>query len=138
MAKRKISNSDLRKLAFLIENKLKEEFSDKHLSGNLMNTIEIIETDDSFSISIPAKTYNMLLFQTKGVIVHTKGSYASKLDTSGSEFFVYPTGTRKGSKKIYPKNHIGFVENVINSALEEWLQSISSDFKVKSRTDTGE
>lgn len=124
----RISNQELEKLANLIVLKIREEFGEKHLSGNLMNTIEIKVADGDIQVVIPAKTYNMLTYLHEGVIVHTShGSYASKLDKTGSEFFIYPKSVekgRKGSFKIKPHNHIGYVERVINSAIKEWLAQL--------------
>lgn len=133
-----VSDLELQQLAEIIVQKIKEEFEHKHLSRNLMNTVQIIATDDSIKVEIPAKTYNMLLYQTKKVVVHNgKGSYASKLDTDGSQFFVYPKGTRKGSYRIAPHNHEGFVDSVIELAVSEWLAKLQK-YKVVKETDLGE
>lgn len=122
---------ELEMLAQLIIEKLREEFAIKHLSGNLINTISVESVGDEIKIYIPAKTYNMLLFQRDGVIVHTSnGSYASKLDEEGSEFYTYPKGTRKGAKKVKPGNHRGYIDKVINRAISEWSSMIGRE-KVK-------
>lgn len=112
-------------LGLCIYKALKKEFGEKHLSGNLLNTIEIISTTDGdYVIRIPAQTYNMLLYQEKGVVIHTNhGSYAKKLDKEGSSFMVYPNGQRKGSYRVSPRNHKGFVNKIINEAIQEWLSS---------------
>lgn len=117
-----LSHKDLEEITWIILDKIKEEFETKHMSGNLVNTIEIKNTQDSISIVIPARTYNMLMFQTKGVVIHTShGSYASKLDKEGSQFYVYPNGTRKGSKRVKPGNHKGFIDKVVDEAVNEWM-----------------
>lgn len=126
-----IGEKELERLATLIVNKLKEEFTQKHLSGNLLKTITIERMGDQINIIIPAKTYNMLLYQTQGVVVHTShGSYASKLDEEGSSFMIYPSGTRKGSKRIKPGNHKGYIDNIIDNAIQEWSSMIGRE-KVK-------
>ena len=135
----KISYGELELLASIVKKKIEDEFAIKKLSGNLVKTIEIIQSQDKVEIVIPAPTYNMLLYQSKGVVVHTyRGSYASKLDKEGSEFFVYPNGTRKGSHKIAPHNHINFVERVINEALQEWYGQLGQKYQEIKRTDLGE
>jgi len=116
-----VTHEDLEQLALIIVKKIKEEFQSKHLSGNLANTVEIVNMDDKIQVIIPAKTYNMLTYQTKGVVIHTHGSYAAKLDEEGSSFMAYPNGTRKGSKRVKPGNHKGYVEKVINEAINEWM-----------------
>lgn len=118
-------------LSRIVIRKIEEEFSIKKLSGNLVNTITIEQSENEIKINIPAQTYNMLLYQEKGVVVHTSnGSYASKLDEEGSSFYVYPNGTRKGSYRINPRNHIGFVNKVVNEAIQEWSSIIGPE-KVK-------
>lgn len=112
-------------LGLCIYTALKKEFGEKHLSGNLLKTIQVISTGDGdYIIRIPAETYNMLLYQKEGVIVHTShGSYAKKLDEEGSSFMVYPNDNRKGSYRINPGNHKGFVDRVIKEALLMWKAS---------------
>lgn len=132
-----LTHSDLEMLTWTILDKFKEEFAIKHLSMNLVNTIEVHNNPDGIQIVIPAKTYNMLLYQTQGVVVHTShGSYASKLDKEGSQFYVYPNGARKGSKKIKPGNHKGYVDRVINEAINEWMVKLGK-FDSKKITDFG-
>lgn len=126
-----IGEKELQDLAEIIVRKLKEEFNLKHLSGNLINTMKIENYGDEIKINIPAQTYNMLLYQMKGVVVHTSnGSYASKLDEEGSKFYKYPNGTRKGSKLVKPGNHKGYIDKVIDSAILEWSSEIGRD-KIK-------
>ena len=121
----KVGEKELEKLANAIVRKLKEEFSIKHLSKNLVNTIKIENLGDQIKIYIPAQTYNMLLYQTQGVVVHTSnGSYASRLDETGSEFYTYPQGTRKGAKRIAPHNHKNYIDKVINEAISEWMSIV--------------
>lgn len=135
----KVSYEELEQLASIVKRKIQDEFAIKKMSGNLVRTIEIIASSDKIEIVIPAPTYNMLLYQSKGVVLPTyKGSYASKLDKEGSEFFVYPNGTRKGSHKVTPHNHIGFVDKIINEALNEWYGVIGNKYSEKKRTDTGD
>ena len=126
-----VGKKELESLARLIVAKLTEEFTNKHLSGNLLKTIKVENFGDEIKILIPAKTYNMLLYQRVGVVVHTSnGSYASKLDEVGSEFYVYSGKTRKGAKKVAPHNHIGYIDRIINSAITEWSGMVGRD-KVK-------
>ena len=126
-----MGEKELEMLADIILKNLKEEFSIKKLSGNLLNTIKVEKANDEINIHIPAQTYNMLLYQTKGVVVHTShGSYASKLNEEGSSFMVYPQGTRKGSKRIYPRNHKGYIDKIIDKSIKEW-RGLLKEIKVK-------
>lgn len=125
-----IGKEELQKLADIIVLKLKEEFQIKHLSKNLINTIKITNEGNQIQIEIPAQTYNMLLYQTKGVIVHTShGSYASKLDLEGSSFMIYRTDSRKKSFRISPRNHIGYIDKAINSAILERRSALGDKVK---------
>lgn len=117
-----VSEEDLQVFTNIILENLKEEFSLKKLSGNLLNTITVEKNDEEIRINIPARTYNMLLYQQKGVVVHTgHGSYASKLDEQGSNFYVYPNGGTNGRYKINPKNHKDFVNRVVQKSLEQFV-----------------
>lgn len=128
----KHGENELRKLAEIIIRKLKEEFAVKHLSGNLVNTIVIEMAGDEINIRIPAQTYNMLKYLEKGVVIHTShGSYASKLDEEGSSFMVYPGGRRLGSHRVSPKNHIGYIDRIINSSIQEWKGLVGGEVKVE-------
>lgn len=110
------------KLADIIVEELKNEFKIKHMSKNLINTIKVINEGDEIRIEIPARTYNMLKYQNEGVIVYTNhGSYASKLDTQGSSFNVYNNGSRKGSFRLKVGNHKGYVDKIINTAVQRFL-----------------
>lgn len=121
-----ISHKQLEDLAHIIIKNIKLEFDLKHLSGNLVNTLQVVNNQGNIQVIIPAPTYNMLLYQTQHIIVHDyRGSYASKLDTEGSNFMVYPYGTRKGAYRAYPRNHINYVDDVIAQSLREWLGQLS-------------
>ena len=111
-------------LALIIVKNIKEEFMIKKMSGNLANTIEVYEAGDGLHISIPAQTYNMLKYQKEKVLVHTSnGSYASRLDEEGSEFYVLDKETGK-RHKIKPGNHKGFIDKVIADSINEWLGTL--------------
>ena len=131
VSKMEAGEKELELLATTIVNKLKEEFATKHMSLNLVKTIKIEKLSDEIKIYIPAQTYNMLLFQTKGVVVHTShGSYASRLDEEGSKFYSYKNGKRAGSKLIVRGNHKGYIDKVIKKAIDEWSSIIGKN-KVK-------
>lgn len=124
----KVGQRELELLSQVILKNLKEEFEFKHLSGNLINTIVIENMENEIKIRIPAQTYNMLEYKRSKVIIHTThGSYASKLDKEGSSFMVYLNESRKGSKRISPRNHIGYIDNVINKSIAEWKGMISGE-----------
>lgn len=128
----KPGEEELRKLGEIIIRKLKEEFAIKHLSGNLVNTITVEMASDEINIRIPAQTYNMLKYLEKGVVIHTShGSYASKLDEEGSSFMVYPEGSRKGSHRVSPRNHKGYIDKIINSSIQEWKGLVGGKVKVE-------
>jgi len=122
-----VNNEQLLIFKEILLAKIMDEFAIKHLSGNLMDTIEVEYGDGDIKVVIPAKTYNMLLYQTKGVIMHTShGSYASKIDEEGTHFYVYPHGTRKGAVLVHPNNHKGWVDKVIKEAIRDWLSQLKN------------
>ena len=114
-------------LSMIIVKNIKQEFMVKKLSGNLANTIEVYEDAEGIHVHIPAKTYNMLKFQKEGILIHTSnGSYAQRLDNSGSEFYYYDKETGKKTK-IKPGNHKGFVDKVIADSINEWRRLYNID-----------
>lgn len=129
-----LSDDDLKQLSDLIVQNIKKDFANKHMSKNLINTIQVEKTNDGIAIIIPAQAYNMKLFQQKGVVLHTShGSYASKLNDVGSEFFVYPNESRKGSYKSTPHNHIGYADNAVNSAIELWTSMMQEKYNISKK-----
>ena len=131
-----VSQTELEDFAQILYQKIKDEFANQYMSKNLVDTIVITETVDKITIEIPAETYNMLLFQTKGVVVpyHNGKSYAMKLNETGSEFKVYPNGTVRGSYWVHPGNHIGYLERVIDNAIAEWQAQHSTKYSVDNVT----
>ena len=130
---------DLSLFAESIVEAIKEEFAIKHLSGNLVETIKVVATEKGIEIDIPAETYNMLKYQQDGVIVHTNhGSYASRLNETGSEFYVYPNeGTRKGARLIKPHNHIGFIDRCVDKATRNLSEKLNNKYNVGKVTEYG-
>ena len=117
-------------LAKYIEEEIKRDFSDKRLSGNLVNSIKIYQNSNGgYSIEIPAEIYNMYQYQMHKVIIPTgKGSYASSLNDVGSEFYVY---NRKGGRIfIKPHNHKGYVDKAIERGVQRWVSELGYDSKV--------
>ena len=117
-----VGETELELLASLIVQKLSEEFSVKHLSRNLVRTIKVESLGDEIKIYIPAQTYNMLLFQLEGVVVHDRrGSYASSLDENGGEYYT------KGGKKVKSTYHKGYIDKIINQAIAEWSSMVGRE-----------
>ena len=129
-----VKQTELEELAQIIIKKIKDEFSGQYMSHNLVDTIIVYEEQDRIRIEIPAEVYNMFKFQTQGVVIpyHNGKSYASKLDEEGSSFKVYPNGTIKGSYWVRPRNHIGFLDKIINESIFEWTGIMSSKYQVDS------
>lgn len=124
----KLTQKDLRDFAFAIKNNIDQEFSNKYLTHNLVDTVQIVEGQDNIQVTIPAKIYNFYqYFKHGGVIIYRGGgSYASQLDRYGSEFVYYPeTG---GRVFIKPHNHIGYVDRVIDNSIVEWSSKILKKF----------
>lgn len=101
-----ISRMDLLDLAKKIEENLKKEFEIVHLSGNLMDTIEIIPSENGFYVDIPAEIYDLQNWYNNGVIVYTgDGSYAEEVNKHGG----------------FSQTHTGYVEYAIKKAIDEFL-----------------
>lgn len=102
-----IGKNEINKLKMLIYVNLLNEFSEHYITQNLVNTISFEVSNEGISIDIPAEIYDLALWKEKGVLIYTgKGSYASKVDTSGG----------------YSKTHKDFVVKAIEKSLSEWMR----------------
>ncbi len=127
-----ITQQDKYLLASIIVENILQDFYDKHLTGNLMDSIVVEEVDGKVRVVINAPTYNMLeYFRTKTIIHTGHGSYASKLDREGSSFFAYKGETRKGSYRIFPGNHKNYIETAIQISLQQWKNLMQKDMSLK-------
>ena len=144
-----MANKLATELAKEILESLKKEFRDKHLSENLLNNINVIETNDYVEIHISAPSYDFYEYFINGVIVPPKNpnkptQYASLLDTQGSEYTVYwvePAKNRSGKvisgrgniKKAEkrPHNHIGYVNRTISEGISNWMSKQNLDIKLE-------
>lgn len=103
------------KLAFEIERCIKEEFSDKHLTGLLTKSIKIEKTFDGYDVVIDPIIYDIGLYLKKGIIIQKKaGSYASGLNTKGSPW----------------NNHKKYIYDCIGKAIENVLKAENIEAKV--------
>ena len=117
----------LQELAKMIASEISKGFEQKHLTHNLVDTMEILEIEDGYEVHIPAKIYNEYKWFTKGIIIYMgKGSYASSLDKEGSAFMYYyrEHGDRGAWKRklVKPRNHIGYIDGAILSATNKWKE----------------
>ena len=104
----------LNQLAEIIKSKIKDNFEEIHLSGNLMNTIEIKRTVGGFSVEIPAKLYDIAFYKKEKVIKYTGlGSYAQLVNTSGG----------------FSNVHINYVEKAIQESIQEWIKTYNLNVK---------
>lgn len=118
-----------KRLADIIEAIIRDGFEEKHLSGNLMDTMSASETADGAEVRIPAPIYNMYKYQMSGAIIPTGGSYAEQLNEEGSAFFIYK---RSGGRFwIEPRNHVNFADEAIEMGIEQWLAEMGYDAEVE-------
>lgn len=112
-----MENDFKERLANLIVENLKEEFSEKHISLNLVNTIQVYKTEKGWAVEIPAEMYDINLYNKMGVINYTgKGSYADYVDKYGG----------------FSKTHKNYIENCINKAIRQVLKEFDLNGKVGS------
>jgi hypothetical protein len=103
-----MTDGELLVLVNCIKNRLRENFETIHLSGNLINTIEVRRTTFGFEIDIPAEMYDIPRFEKEGVIVYTgEGSYAQAVDVSGG----------------FSKKHKGYVEKAIQEGINDFIKA---------------
>lgn len=118
-----LSNKSKQRLARTIADKVRDDFLETHLSGNLMRTVSTYHGGGGdFIVSIPALRYDLELYRKKGVIVTTpgKGSYASEVDMSGG----------------FSKKHKNYAERAVFSGIEAWMSKCGFEgmaFKTRNR-----
>ena len=109
------------RLAHLIEQAIKNDFKYVHLSGNLMDSIDIyqdiytyIDEDsgkpvrsEKIIVDITAPRYSIATFLRTGAIIPTgRGSYASTVDKKGG----------------FTGKHKEYAERAISTAISIWLK----------------
>lgn len=103
-----ISEEAKQELANLIINNLKKDFDFIYLSHNLADTIYLEETENGLQIHIPAKMYDLGLYEKERVIKYTgKGSYANEVELYGG----------------FSGKHRNYVLRAINDAIRVWTNS---------------
>ena len=113
---------DLNKdLAYKIAEELQNEFAQVHLTGNLMNTIEVKATENGATVEIPAQLYDIDRFLETGEIVHDKGdgSYASQIDTTGG----------------WSGKHTNYVDRCIKRAINRWKAENGLEVKEETKNE---
>lgn len=109
---------DLIDIADRIEEEIKKDFEQVHLSKNLYNTIKRYNTADAVGIEIPAMIYNVKQYKLKHVIIYYyKGSYAERVNQQG--------GFSKG------KVHKGYVERSITEGVKSWAKANKKSVKIR-------
>lgn len=106
----------MEQLANKIVEKLKKNFANVYLSGNLKDTIKVNKTPNGFEVEIPAKIYDLAKFYKTGAIIYTNnGSYASEVDETGG----------------FSGVHKNYVEMAIYQAIYEWMKENNYNGSVK-------
>lgn len=101
-----ISRADLLQLATLIKQNIEKEFAYIHVTQNLIDTIQILPSENGFYIDIPADMYDLKSWYEKGLIIYTgEGSYAQAVNELGG----------------FSRTHTGYVEYAIKKAIKEFL-----------------
>lgn len=100
---------------------LNKEFTETHLTGNLLRTTEYWFDDRNCTIRIPAREYDMLLYLNKGIFKYKDNnrSYALKLNEEGST--IYQRGKKKNyiKRRLHLGNHKGYVDKCIDKGVKE-------------------
>ena len=102
------------KLADFIVQNIYDNFSIKYISKNLVDTINISYNESGdFVIDIPAKIYDLALWQNKHVIVYTgQGSYANLVNKTGG----------------FSRTHRDYIEIAIDKGISAWLEWFKNEY----------
>lgn len=97
------------RLAQLIVAKISENFSQKYITHNLIDNINITVRKENVIIEIPAQMYSFAEWNRNRVIVpYGKGSYANLVNKTGG----------------FSGTHKNYVEQAIDDALKIWKNEI--------------
>ena len=104
----------LQDLALMIQEHIINGFKEKHLTMNLMNTIQVRKTDRGFEVDIPAELYDLKKWNEEKVVVYTgEGSYAQRVDVTGG----------------FSKKHKAYVEYAIEESINAWVNKHNLEMK---------
>lgn len=106
-----------RQLAEAIKTSIYDEFTQKHLSGNLMSTMAIAENEDDVQLRIPAVRYDLKEWnKNKAVVYHQEwGSYANAVDISGG----------------FSRTHQSYVDRAITKSIYQVVGMLGLDFETE-------
>lgn len=115
-------NSNVRKFKNGFMGYLRKDFTEHHLSGNLLRTTEIVDEGNySCVIRIPARVYNMPLYIKKGIFMYEGSkSYATRLNEEGSkiEYVQRRSQNREIKRTRYIGNHKGYIDKSIDAGVK--------------------
>lgn len=105
-------------IAQAIKNYIYEDFALRHVSGNLMNTLEIIHNEDNAQVRVPAVHYDHKEWKKNQTIIYTpqEGSYANQVDITGG----------------WSRTHQSYIDRAIMASVREVcaLSDLSYDIEV--------
>ena len=97
-----------------------DEFTKKHLTGNLLGTTEYKFDDRHYEIHIPAREYDMPLYIRKGIFNYRGSkSYALRLNEEGSTIYIIERRSqgRWIKRSHHLGNHKGYIDKCINAGI---------------------
>lgn len=102
-----------RQLAQAIRQNIYQDFAERHVTGNLMNTIEVIYGEDEVRVRVPAVRYDQKEWsKSKAIILLPhEGSYANQVDVTGG----------------WSRTHQNYADMAITSALNSVLGMMGED-----------
>lgn len=102
-----------RQLGTAIRNAIYQDFAIRHVSGNLMNTLEVIFDEDVVKVRVPAVRYDQKEWNKNKAIIPQpqEGSYANEVDISGG----------------YSRTHQSYADRAIGIAISEVMGLLGSD-----------
>jgi len=127
-------------LAFSIQNKIRDDFTKKKLSGQTGYSVKIQRSKRGrhWDIIVNPRMYDTARYIWDKTIIYTSAnSYARKVDERGSKFKVYnqtdatikrklASGKTPRKKYIEPKNHQGFAIKSVLDAMDDILPKYRS------------
>ena len=108
-----------RQLAQAVRSNVYQDFALRHLSGNLMGTMEVVYGDEDAKVRIPAVRYDLKRWNKDKVIVYEpwRGSYAASVDVYGG----------------FSKTHQQYAERAVIAAIRQVMGMSDMRYDIEER-----
>lgn len=112
-----MTDNELQRFARLIYQGIYQDFALRHLSGNLMNTLQITAGPNEVKVIIPAVRYDWGAWNKQKAIIYTpeEGSYAESVDIGGG----------------FSRTHQNYADRAIFAAINQLMNERNQQWSIQ-------